>query len=83
MAGLTESWMADKAKDGVRMAGEGNEFAVGVLPEVEDDYMILYDTLDGHPLRIPWLIGHTCWRKPEQLYRESVSVGYGLQALRA
>lgn len=53
MAGLTESWMSDKAKDGVRMAGQGDEFAVGTLPQAEDDYMILYDTLDGHPLRIP------------------------------
>ena len=53
MAGLTESWMSDKAKDGVRMAGQGDEFAVGTLPQPEDDYMILYDTLDGHPLRIP------------------------------
>jgi hypothetical protein len=53
MAGLTESWMSDKAKDGVRMAGQGDEFAVGTLPQAEDDYMILFDTLDGHPLRIP------------------------------
>tara|TARA_R110000823_G_scaffold96916_2_gene210886 strand:+ start:281 stop:691 length:411 start_codon:yes stop_codon:yes gene_type:complete len=53
MAGLTESWMSDKSKDGVRMAGQGDEFAVGTLPQAEDDYMILYDTLDGHPLRIP------------------------------
>ena len=53
MAGLAESWMSDKAKDGVRMAGQGDEFAVGTLPQTEDDYMILYDTLDGHPLRIP------------------------------
>jgi hypothetical protein len=53
MAGLTESWISDKAKDGLQLAGQGDEYAVGILPEMEDDYMVLYDTLDGHPLRIP------------------------------
>jgi hypothetical protein len=53
MAGLTESWVSDKAKDGIRVSSQGEEFAVGVLPETESDYIILYDTLDGQPLRVP------------------------------
>lgn len=53
MAGLTESWISEKAGNGVQVAGQGDEFAVGVVPETEEDYIILYDTSDGHPLRVP------------------------------
>ena len=53
MAGLTDSWISDKSEKGVRIAGQGDEFAVGILPQVEDDYVILYDTSDGHPQRVP------------------------------
>lgn len=53
MTNLTESWMSEKARDGARMAGQGDEFAVAVLPETGSDYITLYDTLDGHSLRVP------------------------------
>jgi hypothetical protein len=53
MASLTDSWVSDKSEKGMRIAGQGDEFAIGILPQLEDDYVILYDTSDGHPQRVP------------------------------
>ena len=53
MSGLTESWIQDQRRTGISVSGSGDDFAVAVLDETEEDYTILYDTQDGHPLRVP------------------------------
>ena len=52
MPGAVDSWIKDHRLDG-QVAAQGDEYAVAVLSEEEDDYCILYDTFDGHPLRVP------------------------------
>ncbi len=53
MAGLTESWIQEKRAQGNSVAGSGDDYAVAVIDDTEDDYVILYDLTDGHPLRVP------------------------------
>lgn len=53
MPSLTESWISDQGQAGSRLAGSGDGFAVVLQPQEEDDYVTIFDTSDGHPLRIP------------------------------
>ena len=49
----TESWMQDQRQAGNSIAGSGDGYAVAVMDATEDDYIVLYDLSDGHPLRVP------------------------------
>jgi len=53
MAGLTESWISEQSQAGIQLSGSGEDYAVGVQEQSEDDYLVIFDTKDGHPLRIP------------------------------
>jgi hypothetical protein len=36
-----------------KLVAEGQEYAIGTLPDAPDDYVYLYDTKDGSKLRVP------------------------------
>jgi len=55
----TQSWIEEQAQQGNSIAqtdrglAAGDNYAIARMSETEDDYIILYDTKDGHPLRVP------------------------------